>query len=246
MENILKNPAVTSKNHAAPTWGGVYRVGGLSLAAGGILYLIGSTINFYFGSGTPGNDLAYLQALGAHPGISQLIYWCYLLADIFFIPATLALYLALKEINKNVMLIAAGFLGVFIILDLGITEPNSLALVALAHSLATTTTEVQRTIYQAAANWGLATMPIATFFSWIGPSIGFLIASMLMRKSMFSKSTAFLGIIVYSVAIVASFYFLFPAPVLGILLTPILWLYGIWLIKAGRELFKAGRPPIAA
>jgi hypothetical protein len=244
MDKTINSTMEAGRIQVDPTWGDVYRVGGLSLVAAGILYLIGPTINFYFGSGTPGNNLAYLQALTAHPGISQIIYWIFTLADILFIPATLGLYLALKEINKNAMLIAAGLLGVFVVLDLGITESNTLALVTLTQSIATATTDAQQMAYTAAANWGLATLPLATFFSWIGPSIGFLITSIVMQKSIFGKSTAFLGIFVYSVAIVASFYFLVPVPALSITLTPILWLYGLWLIKAGRGLFKLGTLPV--
>jgi hypothetical protein len=52
--------------------------------------------------------------------------------DILFIPASFGPYLALKGINKNAMLIAAAILGFMIILDLGITELNTLALVSLA------------------------------------------------------------------------------------------------------------------
>ena len=112
--NTKKNTAEEAKLHVDPTWKGVYQVGGLSLAAGGVLYLIGTTLSFYFG-GTPGNSQAFLQALAAHPVISQITYWIFALADIFFIPAILGLYLALKGINKNAMLIAAGFLGVRVI-----------------------------------------------------------------------------------------------------------------------------------
>jgi hypothetical protein len=226
--------------HVDPTWKGVYRVGGLSLVAAGILYLIGSTLGFYLG-GAPGNNQAYLQSLATHPIIAPITYWIFILADIFFIPAVLGLYLALKAINKNAMLIATGLIGFFVILDLGVTESNTLALVALTQSIATATSDAARAAYQAAANWGLATLPIATFFSWIGPSVGFLITSIVMRKGILGRNTARLGMIVYGLAIIVSFYFLFPVPVLSLALTPILILYGIWLIAAGRRLFKLGK-----
>jgi len=241
---VLPTPGFAETTHIIvdQNWKGIYRIGGLSLAAGGILYLLGTSISFYPGGGTPGNDPASLQALAAPPAISPAIYWIFLLADIAFLPATVGLFLALKEVNKSAMLVAAGLLACFVILDLGVTESNTLALVTLAQSIATASSDAQRAAYQAAANWGLATLPIATFFSWIGPSAGFLIASIVMRKAVFSRSTAVMGMIVYGVAIVASFYFLFPVPALGILLTPILWLYGFWLIKAGRELYRLGKP----
>jgi hypothetical protein len=234
-----KNAVQDTKVQVDPTWKGVYKAGGLCLAAAGILYLIGSTLGLYFG-GTPGNSQAYLQSLAAHPIIAPVTYWIFSLADILFIPAILGLYLALKGINKNAMLIAAGLLAFFVTLDLGVTESNTLALVALAQSIAAATSDATRAAYQAAANWGLATLPIATFFSWIGPSVGFLITSIVMRKGVFGQPTARLGMIVFGLAIVASFYFLYPVPVLGLALTPILILYGVWLIAAGRRLFELG------
>jgi hypothetical protein len=174
--------------------------------------------------------------------LAQFTYWIFSLADILFIPATLGLYLALKGINKNAMLIAAGLLGFFIILDLGVTELNTLALVSLAESYASASSDALRVAYQAAANWGLATLPIATFFSWVGPSAGFLITSIVMRKGIFGRNTARLGVIVFTLGIVGGFYFLSPGlTILSLFLTPILILYGVWLIAVGRRLFKLGR-----
>lgn len=223
-----------------PNWNEVYRIGGIALVLAGICYLVGTTTGYYLG-GTPGNSQTYLQSLAAHPALAQVTYWIFALADILFIPAILGLYLALKGINKNAMLVATGLLGFFIILDLGITELNSLALVSLTQNYASATSDAQRAAYMAAANWGLATMPIATFFSWIGPSIGFLTTSIVMWNGVFGRNMARLGMIVYGLAIVVSFYFLFPVPVLALLLTPILVLYGAWLIAAGRRLYALGK-----
>jgi hypothetical protein len=223
-----------------PTWKGVYKAGGLGLAAGGVLYLVGSTLGLYLGS-TPGNSQVYLQSLTAHPLAAPITYWIFSLADICFIPAILGLYLALKGIDKNAMLIAAGLLAFFVTLDLAVTESNTLSLVTLARSIPAAPNDAAGAAYQAAANWGLATLPIATFYSWIGPSVGFLIIAIVARKGIFGRVTARLGMIVFSVAIIASFYFLHPVPVLGLALTPILVLYGVWLIAAGRRLFGLGR-----
>jgi len=101
--------------------------------------------------------------------------------------------------------------------------------------------EVQRAAYLAAANWGLATIPIATFFSWVGPSLGFLITSIVMWKSFFGRLTARFGVIVFVLGIIVGFYFFFPMPVLSLLLTPVLIIYGGWLIGVGRRLYRFGR-----
>jgi hypothetical protein len=86
--------------------------------------------------------------------VAQVTYWLFLLAAIAFIPGTLGLYLSLKSVNKNAMLIAASLLFFSIILDVVISELNALVLVALTKSYTAATTDVLRTAYQAAAAWG--------------------------------------------------------------------------------------------
>jgi hypothetical protein len=222
-----------------PAWKGVYRVGGICMVMAWIFYLVGSTFGSVLGV-PPDNSEAYFQSLANKPALATATYWIFLLTDLFLIPATLGLFHAIKGINKNAMLIAAGILGFFLVFDLGITELNSLALVTLTQNYSAAISDVQRAAYLGAAHWGLATMPIATFFSWIGPSSGFLITSILMRKGIFGSYTAWLGIIVNSLGIAGGFYFLYPVPALSLILTPILVLYGIWLIAAGRRLYKLG------
>lgn len=244
MNASITNTNVSSLAEAQSTvdvsWKGVYRIGGIALVAAGILVLIGTTFGYYLGT-PPGNNEAYLQALANHPALARLTYWSWVFIDILLIIGMLGLYLALKGINKNAMLVAAGLVGLFLILDLGITEFNSLTLITLTQSYAAATSDAQRLAYQAAENWGLATIPIASFFSWMGPSTGFLIVAIVMQKSGFGKFTANLGMISNGLGILCSLYFLLPVPLLSILLTPVLIAYGIWHIAAGRRLFRLGR-----
>ena len=229
-----------SRGVVDPTWRGIYKIGGISLLLAGILYLLGSTLGFYLGA-TPGDSPTYFQALANQPILAEATYWVFALADIFLLLGALGLYFALKEINPSAVLVATALLGFFIILDLGITEANSLALVALTRNVTAATDEVQRAAYLAAANWGLATMPIATFFSWTGPSCGFLAISMVMSKSFFGKATARFGVIVFALGIILGFYFLYPVPVFALLLTPVLVMYGAWLVATGRRLYRLGK-----
>jgi hypothetical protein len=225
---------------ADPSWKGVYWAGGIGMLLAGIFYLIGTTLGYDLGT-PPGNSEAYLQSLAAHPAVAQVTYSIFGLTDILLIPAVLGLYLALKGINKNAMLVAAGLVGFFILLDLGITEMNTLTLVTLTQNYAAATSDTLRAAYMAAENWGLATLPIATFFSYVGPCLEFLITSIVMWKGIFGKNTALLGIIANVLGIVGGFYFLYPTTALSILLTPILIIYGAWLIAAGRRLYKLGK-----
>ena len=219
-----------------PTWKGVYRIGGVALLLAGIFYLIGTILGNFFGA--PGNTEAYLQALAAYPTLAQITYSIFGLTDLLLVFGILALYLALKGVNKNAMLVATGLVGFFIIFDFGITEFNTLTLVTLIQNYAAATNEAQRAMYVAAEHYALATMPIATFLSWSGPCSGFLITSIVMLKGVFRKVTARLGIIANTLAIIGGFYFLHPVPAYANILTAILLAYGLWLLFVGLRVFN--------
>jgi hypothetical protein len=237
---ITRSSVEETKSEVDSSWTGVYRISGISLMLAGILVLASTTFGTFLGI-PPGNNDAYLQSLANHPTVAQLLYWFWVLIDVLLFLGTLGLFLALKGIHKNVMLIASAITGFFLILDLGITELNSLTLITLTQAFASATSDAQRAVYLAAEHWGLATIPTASFFSWIGPSVGFFIIAILMWNSSFSKFTASLGIISNGLALICAFYFLYPIPFLSIFLTPILVVYGVWHVSAGRRLFKLGR-----
>ncbi len=223
-----------------PAWKAVYRIGGLCMLFAGVLYLIGSTLGAYLGT-PPGDNEIFFEMLAHHQAAALAAYWLFVLADVLFIPAVLALYLALKGISQSAMLLAAALLLFFFVLDLGVTESNTLALITLARDKVLAANPGDAALYQAAAHWGLATLPVASFFSWAGPSSGWLISAILMRRSVFGKFPSILGIVTNGLGILVAFYFLFPnIGILSVLLTPGLVLYGIWLIATGRRLFGLG------
>lgn len=222
-----------------PTWKGVYQVGGVGMAVAGVCYVVGAVISVILGP-PPSGDEAYLQALAGHVVLSQINFGLFALADFGFLPAALALSLALKHLAKNAMLIAVGALGLFIVLDLGITELNSLTLVTLTQQYAAATTAAQRAAYTAAADYALATLPLATFYSFLVSSIGFLIVSLVMLKGVFGKRTAYLGIISTIAGILGAFYVV--VPILALLLSPCLIAFGIYLVLGGVRLYTLGKP----
>ena len=162
----------------------------------------------------------------------------YSLIDFLVIPALIALYLALKGISKNAMLIAMGLVGIWAILDVGVTEFNSLALISLTQSYTAATDAVQKASYMAAANYALAAIPIGTFYSYLVGSIGFLIASIVMLRGVFRKQVAFLGIVANALGIISAFVLV--APGLAVIILPTLIFYGFWNILVGVQLFQLG------
>jgi Domain of unknown function (DUF4386) len=226
-------------SHLDPSWKGIYRVGGFCLLLAGLIYLIEVTLNSFWGMPGATDSVPYLQSLAAHPHQAQVQYGLYSLADFLFVPGVLALYLALKHLAKNPMLIATGLMAVFIVVDVAITEPNSLTIVALTQHAAAATSATQQAAYLAAANYALAALPLATFYSWVIGCVVVLIASMVMLKGAFVKLISYLGVVGGIMGIVAGFYVYVPA--LAVLATPALFAFGLWWVLVGIRLYRLGK-----
>ena len=139
----------------------------------------------------PLDNQQFLQSLTNHAGIARATYGLFSVADFLLIPAVLALYLSLKGVGKNLMLVGTGLMAVFIVVDLTLTDAGTLAIVTLTQHAATAASAAQRAAYLAAAHYGLATVPLANTYSFVIPSAGILLISMVMLKGVFSKWTAY-------------------------------------------------------
>jgi hypothetical protein len=228
------------------SWSWLFKMGGIAFLIIGIWYVIANYWGFIAGIPAPGfatppvsTNEQYFNILASYPTASTIFYSMYSLTDFLFIPALLALYLALKGINKNAMLVAMGFVAMFAVIDVAVTEFNSLTLISLAQSYNAATDSAQHATYLAAANYALGAVPIATFYSYVVGSIGFLIASIVMLKGVFRKIIAIIGIVSSALGIIAGFVLF--APGLAVIILPTLNLYGLWNILIGAQLFSLGR-----
>jgi uncharacterized protein YqgC (DUF456 family) len=61
-----------------------------------------------------------------------------------------------------------------------------------------------------------------------------------MLKGVFRRGTAYLGIVATSAGIVGGFYVVLPA--LGVLLSPCLVAFGVFLVLAGLRLYRLAAP----
>ncbi len=228
------------------SWNWVFRAGAIAFVIIGVWYFFSNFLGYLAGVPAPGfatppvvTNQQYFNTLAAHPTASTVFYGMYSLIDLLVIPALIALYFALKGVHKNAMIVAMGFVLVWAILDVGVTEFNSLALVSLTQSYNATTDPTQQAAYAAAANYALAAIPIATFYSYLVGSVGFFIASVVMLKGVFRKPVAFIGIAANGLGIVAAFVLF--APGLAVVIVPTLVLYGLWNVLVGLRLFRLGR-----
>lgn len=220
----------------------LYRVGGISALVLGLAYIIIMALYVPMGAPSGGDDakLAYLAA-------NMTAWWAILglsiLTDFLFIPLALALYAALRGVNKHVMWLATAFVGLFVVLDLAITWPNYAFLITLGSQYAAATSEAGRAVLVAAASYPLAVLDSSLLGVYIilVPGLGILLAGLVMLKGIFNKATAYLGIATGILGIVSVVGPLF-ASALGAtaILASVLTL--VWLLFAGYRLVRLGQP----
>src|SRR5712691_6359165 len=98
----------------------LYRVGGISALVLGLAYI--ATIALYVPVGAPPSGAeARLTYLAGKTTVWWAILALSVLTDFLFVPVALSLYLALKRLNRNAMLLASACMGLFIVLDLAVT-----------------------------------------------------------------------------------------------------------------------------
>jgi len=239
---LFRKASTESVDHS---WNGLYKIGGISFIISGLWYVFANFWGYIAGVPSPGfatppvaTSTGYFNILASYPFASNVFYSMYSLVDILVIPALISLYFALKGINKSSMLVAMGIVALWVFLDLGVTEFNSLTLVSLAQNYNAATDATLRAAYLAAANGPLAAIPIATFYSYFVGSLGFLIASIVMLKGVFRKIVGIVGIISNALGIIAAFVLF--APRLAGLIVPTLLMYGLWNMLVGAQLIRLG------
>jgi hypothetical protein len=236
---LMKHDTVEeARSKVDPTWKGIYKVGGICLFLAGIIFITVAILSMFLGP-APSSAEPYLKSLATNTVLAQINFGLYAFSDFLFLPVVLALYLSLKQINKNVMLIAAGLMTLYIIFDFGITELNSLTLVSLTQNYSTAINDLQRSTILASAAYALATLPLATFCSFIVSSVGLIIIGFVILRGVFSKPTGLLAITAGIEGTIGAFYGIFPS--LAAFLVPALITYGLWAFFGGIRLFKLGR-----
>jgi len=218
----------------------VHRAGGLSAILFGVAYIV--IIALYIPMGAPPSGveerLTYIAG-------NRTAWWAILglsvLTDFLLAPVALSLYLALKGINKNAMLMVTAFVGLFVLLDLAITWTNYASLIILSDSYATVTDEIQRTAIVTAATAPALILESSLLFIYnsLTLAIGILLTGLVMLKGVFSKGMAYLGIATGVLGIVAVVGSMFVSA-LGTVIILASILTTIWVLFAGFRLYRLG------
>ena len=219
----------------------LYRAGGVSALVLGISYL--AIIGLYVPIGAPPSGA---EARLAYVAANTRTWWAILglsvLTDFLFVPVALALYLALKGIDRSAMLLATACVGLFIVLDLAITWTNYEALITLSGKYAAAANDAQKAAAVTAAIYPSAVLESRLLFVYnsLTLAVGILITGFVMLKGIFSRSTAYLGLVtgfLGIISVVGSFFV--SALSLTIIVTSILTT--VWVLFVGYRLYGLGR-----
>jgi len=186
----------------------------------------------------PSGDLPYLTTLANHPALSRADFIVFSVSDLLLVPGAFALYHALGRSAKKLVLVAGVLLAAFVVIDLAVTEYNSLVLVQLAQNYAGATSDTQRATAIAEAAAARGALPIGTMLSYIVSSVGFLLAAIATFRGVFRRAIGVVGIIGSVEGILGGFYVLSPG--FAAFLLPSLVTVGLWAVAVGIRLYRLG------
>ncbi len=217
------------------------RMGGISALVLGIAYIV--IIALYVPAGAPPSGAeARLVYLAGNMTVWWGIVGLSVLTDLLFIPVAVSLYLALKGINRNAMLLATVCLVLFSVLDLAITWTNYASLITLSGQYAAAANAAQRAVLVATANYASAVLesPLLGFYIIVVPGLGYLLNGLVMLKGVFGKITAYVGVaagILGIVSVVGPFF----VSSLGATIIVASALTTVWVLLVGYRLYRLGQ-----
>lgn len=229
------NPSHAVNSNSEPNWKELYKAGAISALIS--LLLFPAQIAIFFTNPYPVNVTEWFALLASKPLVGLVELDLLLLVDeVLVILIFLALYAALKELNRSIML-SGTVLGV-ISAVLFVASNPAFSMLSLSGLYANAVTEVQRSSLLAA---GEAVMSIWIGSGWetayfIGSIAPIAISVVMLRSPLFKKATAYFGIASNVVALGKY------VPTIGIYISifsvVLLW---VWYLLIALDLFKLGR-----
>lgn len=215
---------------------GSLRIGGLSAVALAIGYVV--IVGLYVPVGAPPRGIEpRLAYLSAHTTAWWAIIWLSIITDLLFVPFALALYRALKQLNREAMVFAAAFIGLFIVLDLAVTWTNYAALMAVATEYTNAADVFQKAAAIAAARYPAAVLDSSVLFVYnsLTLAVGIFITGAVMLRGVFSKAAAYLALVTGTLGIISVLGSFFTHA-LGATIVVTSVLMTVWLFIVGRRL----------
>ena len=169
-----------------------YRVGAVAALSLGIGYIIIFPLYAYVGPPPSAAD-AWFKYLPGKTTAWWVIVGLSVFTDFLFVPLALALYLALKGCNRNAMLLAVAFVGLFVVLDLAVTWSHYASILTLYGKYSIATDDVQRGGFLAAANYGSAMLAsrVEIVYAIVTLSFGILVIGFVIPGGVFNRIVRF-------------------------------------------------------
>jgi hypothetical protein len=211
------------------------RIGGLAAALLVVLTVLHSSV--YFVVGLPDDVVGWFGLFGDNPLGGLLAFELLMVGYVVLsVPVVLALYVALRRANPSLMAVYVG-LSLVGIMAFIVARP-AFEMLSLSEGYAAATSDAQRAASLAAGEATLAVFHGTAFWvSYLLGSIGGLIvAAVMLRTTVFSKTTAYLRI----ASSVLDFGLFVPAIGLSIALGSVLCLTAFNILVA-RRLLQLGR-----
>ncbi len=224
-----------------PSWRGLYRAGGVSALLYGVLnFVVPVVLGFITpqppsagGVATLAGGVTTLQYIASNRSVFVLEQVLLFGPSVLLMVVFLALYMALKHLNKSYAAIGAVVAIASQIVGLA-TFSIVFGLVYLSDLYVAATPAAQRAALATTAE-GLIAQYNTVSVGGILFSIGILVISLVMLKGVFHKGVAYLGIITGAVGIMSEAL----RPILGYGYAVYIVLY-IWLIAIGWKLYRLG------
>ena len=220
----------------------LYQMGGISALVFSVAYTVIIALYAIAGGKATGAE-AWLAHIDGNTSAWWAILGLSVLTDFLLVPVALSLFLALKGINKNAMLVATAFVGLFIILDLALTWTNYASLIALSGNYAATADNAQKAAIVATAIYPSSVVDSNLLFVYnsLTLAVGILMTGLAMLKGIFNKFTAYLGLVtgILGIVAVASSSFASTVSSMAIILTSVLTL--VWYLFVGYRLYRLGQ-----
>ncbi len=216
-----------------PSWKGLYKAGGFSLAAGGVLlfmFVLSKIITQQPLVLTP-------EAVLENPIPPTISFLIAIIGEVLLMFGILGLYLSLKDVKKTHMLIATGS-GLAAVPMFLASRGQIISLLPISGKYMAATSETMRAAYLASATFALARENTYATMAMVLLNIAVIIIGFTMLKGVFGKGIGYLAIVAGIITIFAPTLATMGAPII----IPItgLVLSGIWNIVAGVKLYKLG------
>ncbi len=203
---------------------------------------------FYLVGGAAGPEEG-LQIIAERRLLFQ-IHGVLLLGFLLLMPGVLALYVAMREVNKTYMLMAVT-VGLLAAIQVTWISPLVLSEVVLSDGYMAATSEAQQAAYVTATDLVRGTLGSAFFVRFSLLFLHMLVAGLVMRKGIFGRGTAYLSVVggivglagVLASSVAAATIGLGPssaALVLAVGFAPIAILPPIWALVVGYGLYGRG------